>query len=170
MIRIVTLLLVALLSYFGLTFLIEFKKPEVKALTAEVPTSFLATPSLPEVVLGHFRIDQAGSQKWLNTQKQLNTKSLETVANSHLEQTELGFNGKSIWFSNQTQVYPVVIDEVTDQYVRFTTHPPELGKDAQFTAYLQWDKKGALWYSHYNYTQGGKKLLYRARYVRAKAK
>ena len=166
MIRIATLLLVALLSYFGLTFLIEFKKPEVKDLTSEEPSTLAMAPSPPEVVLGHFNIDQAGSQKWLGTQKHLNIHSIDSFTNNHIEQTELGFNGESIWFSDAELVYPVKIKEVTDLYVSFIIHQPD---GSQFTAYLQWDSKGALWYSHYNLLQDGKKQLYRARYVRGKA-
>lgn len=170
MIRIATFLLVAALFYFGLTSLIEFRSPEVKDFSSDLPASLIEVAPLPDIVLGHFNIDQPGSQKWLDSQKQLTIDSLEAFTDKHIEQTELGFNGKDIWFSNQEQVYPVEVLEVTAQYVRFSVQLPESEELPSYTAYLQWDKKGAVWYSDYNLLQDGKKQLYRARYVRAKAK
>lgn len=168
MIRIVILAVLAIVAYFGLTFLIEFRQPVVKELTSEMPdrAAEIATEQnkLPEIVLGHFKIDRTGSQQWVLDQTGLEIDTTEALSDRHAVQKELAFNGKDIWFSGLESVIPIKILEVTDNLVSFRV----LDQKKPYTAFLQWDSQGAVWYSDYTLKLGGKQKLYRARYRKAK--
>lgn len=169
MIRITILIIVSVALYFSLITLIEQQAPEVKDLSSVVPAKKEDPNPLPERILGRFVIDKKGSQKWIETQKHLNLSSVENFITLHQKQDQLAFNGKNIWFSNLEMVSPVKILAITDQHVRFSVYPNAPENNSHYTAFLQWDSSGGIWYSDYNHLQDGKKQLYRARYVRSKA-
>lgn len=169
MIRIAILLILSISLYLGLTFLIEQNNPHVKYLSSAIPDNPVESHALPSRVIGSFTLDPVGSQKWLLTQTHLTPDSLEAFSNLHEQQNELAFNGETLWLSDLDLAYRVKILSVTDQHMSLSVHPVMAEDSSGFTAFLQWDNNGGVWYSHYNHLQDGKKQLYRARYVRAQA-
>ena len=164
MTRIILFIVIATLSYFGLTALIEYKTPEVKTMSVHAPAAE-STPkqkALPKQLLGSFVIDKKGSQLWLDSQKQLNEKSNEVFAHLQQTQSKMSFNGSVIWFSGFDTVIPVEIISITEDLVKFKMFTP----NAPHKVFFQWDDKGGIWFGTYTHLEDGKPTLYRARYLK----
>lgn len=168
MIRILITLALSIAAYFGLTMLVEFKKPEVAELTTRprIEGTKLHAHGLPDQIIGNFTIDKAASQTWLSNEKDLDDDSKAYFASLQNAQSQFTFDGKSIWFSNDIADIPVEIIEHTEYMVKLNMLEPNENHKGSTIFFLQWDNKGHIWFSNYSHLESGSRKLYRARYTK----
>lgn len=168
MIRILIIIALSVAAYFGLTMLIELKKPEVKELTARprIEGTRLHAHGLPDQVIGNFTIDKKASRMWLANEKDLDDDSKAYFASLQDSQQQFTFDGKTIWFSNDIADLPVEILEHTAYMVKLNMLETNENHKGSTIFFLQWDDKGHVWFSNYSHLENGSRKLYRARYTK----
>jgi len=168
MTRIYIILPLALLSYFGITFLVEYMNPEVKDLSAKIPITGtkLHENGLPDQIMGSFKIDRAASKAWLDSQENLDAESKGYISSLHSGQTQFTFDGDSIWFVDQIANIQVKIIDNDGEKVELQMVDPGTEHKGSQTFFLQIGSNGGVWYSNYSHLEDDKKMLYRARYTK----
>ena len=168
MIRVYIMLFLTVLSYFGITFLVETMNPDVKAMTASSKTTAnkLQSSGISEKIIGTFKIDREASEAWLNKQEKLDANSKIYFSGLHTSQTQFTFDGESIWFIDQANNIPVKTISNDDQSMELKMLKPTSEHKGSHIFFLQTDDDGGVWYSNYSYLENGQKMLYRARYTK----
>ncbi|MFT5882938.1 MAG: hypothetical protein ACI9FG_001447 [Crocinitomicaceae bacterium] len=168
MTRVYIILPLALLSYFGITFLVEHLNPAVKVMSAtpQIAGTKIHSNGLPDQIIGKFQIDRVASQAWLDSQENLDDESEGYFLRLHSNQTHFTFDGQSIRFADQISAIPVEIINNDGKDVELHMVDPGLEHKGSHKFFLQAESDGGVWYSNYSHLEDGKKMLYRARYTK----
>ena len=168
MLRVYIIIPLVVLSYFGITFLVEKMNPEVKGLSTKATITALKLDSngLPEEIIGAFQIDLLASKAWLKSQENLDTDSKIYFSSLHANQSQFSFDGNSIWFNDQASDISVEVITNDGKNVELKMLEPSSDHKGSHTFFLQTQGDGGVWYSNYSHLEAGKKMLYRARYTK----
>ena len=168
MIRVYIIIPLVVLSYFGITFLVEKMNPEVKELSsrATITSPKRDSNGLSEEITGAFKIDLVASEAWLDSQENLDDDSKIYFSSLHANQTQFSFDGKSIWFNDQASDISVEVITNDGKNVELKMLEPSSDHKGSHTFFLQAQGDGGVWYSNYSHLEAGKKMLYRARYTK----
>ena len=168
MTRVYIILPLVVLSYFGITFLVEKFNPDVKSMpaTPKITGTKLHSNGLPDQIIGTFKIDRVASEAWLSRQDNLDADSKIYFARLHTSQTQFTFDGQTIWFIDQIANTPVTIITNDGQNVKLKMLEPSSEHKGSHLFFLQAEDSGGVWYSNYSHLEDGQKMLYRARYTK----
>ena len=162
------MLVLVVLSYFGITLLVEQMNPDVKEMTSSprITGTKLHANGISDQIIGKFKIDRAASEAWLTTQANLDADSRLYFASLHTSQTQFTFDGSSIWFIDQIADIPVEVITNDGQSVKLKMLKPSSEHKGSTTFFLQSEDSGGVWYSNYSHLGDGQRKLYRARYIK----
>ena len=167
--RIIITLILALTAYFGATYWVELKNPEIAKLTSD-PLKQVATTtesSAAEKFIGSFAIDTKISTEWLNGEASLNHESRAYFAKRHQVNNSFHFDGSTFYFGDNPELAAEVeILKEADDSIELRILDATLEHDGSLNFYLQTNGNGQFWYSNYSHMQGGKRQLYRACYTK----
>ena len=168
MTRVYIIIPLVVLSYFGITFLVEKMNPDVKAMSAtpKITGTKLHANGLPDQIIGTFKIDRVASEAWLSSQDNLDAESRIYFSSLHTSQTQFTFDGQTIWFINQIANIPVKTISNDGKNVKLEMLDPSSEHKGSHTFFLQVEDNGGVWYSNYSHLENGQKMLYRARYTK----